>query len=294
MCSRNQYCGTQKAQQIRKVNIRKWIDLLLFSNIFISLCAAAMTAETYVIIHSGIDRVYIAFVFSSTLALYNFPVLITSNFSRENSGRHHWVRVNRKLLVVLCVAGSAASAVLTFFFPLRFILWFIPIGLLALAYFFPQTRLRGITTLKTGVVAFVWACMTAVFPLLLVSDFQLPHSVIAGDGTVLLQNFLFILPLCLIFNVRDIGADREAGIRTMPILYGVPITVMVCTVFFALFAALVISAPSLWEFRNALVISGVLSAGLIMFASTKRGEYYYSLWVDGMILLQAAGVFLLN
>lgn len=271
--------------------LRSILDLFLYSNLFISVCAAAMTAETHLLMHSAINWIYVAFVFSSTLALYNFPVLLPSSFSSEVSGRHDWVCINRKLLVVLFVAGSAVSSVLIFFFPFRFILWFLPVTLLALAYFFPQTRLRGITILKTGVVAFVWTCMTAVLPLLLVSGLQLPRSLMTVDGTIVLQNFLFILPLCLIFNVRDIGADREAGIRTIPVLYGVPVTVFVCTIFFAAFAVLVILAPTLGEFRNGLLISGVLSAGLVTFAATGRGEYYYSLWVDGMILLQAVLLF---
>ena len=268
------------------------LNLFLYSNLFISVCAAAMTAETYLLIHANLNWFYIAFVFFSTLALYNFPVLFTSAFSADGPERHQWVWNHRRLLAVLCFVGSIAAGALSLFFPLKFTGWFIPIGLLALAYFFPQTRLRGITILKTVLVAFVWCCTTTVFPFLLASDFQLPHSLVSGNGTVLLQNFLFILPLCLVFNVRDIEADLRAGIRTIPGLYGVNTTVFLCTIFFALFFVLVILSPALWEYRESLLISGFFAAGLTLFASEKRGEYYYMLGVDGAILLQAILLFI--
>lgn len=272
------------------MKIQKWFDPVLYSNIFISVCAAAMAWQTFFLIHADVNWLFIAFVFSATLALYNFPVFIPENFSAERSERHQWVRTNKKLLVILFLIASAAAGLLSLSFPFKFILWFAPAALLALAYFFPQTQLRGIVLLKTLVVAFVWTCTTALMPLLLISDFQFSEI----SRTVLLENFLFIFPLCLIFNVRDIEGDRQAGVQTIPIIYGVKFTIGVCLAFFVLFSALSFFSSQLHEFRIGLLISAVVSAGLILFASEKRSDYYYSLWVDGMILLQTIVIFLLH
>lgn len=266
----------------------KWIDFFLFSNFFISFCAAAMTAEVYFLVHADINWIYVAFVFSSTLALYNFPVFIREDFSNERSERHRWMHSKRKLLIALFLFASSFSGGLIFFFPMQFIFWFIPVALLAIAYFFPQTQLRGIAVLKTLVVAFVWTCTTAVFPILLNSEFDLSQCLNELSRAVLLQNFLFIFPLCLIFNVRDIETDRQAGVKTLPVLYGVKFTVAVCLISLLLFSVLIALSPSLREERAGLLISAVAASLLILFASEKRSDRYYSLWVDGMILLQAS------
>lgn len=269
---------------------KKALIFFLFSNIFISVCASAMAAETYFLLHAGIDWLFIAFVFSSTLALYNFPIFIPGNFSSQDSERHVWVFANRKLLLLLCLFAAAASGILLLFFPGKFIFWFTPVALLAMAYFFPRTQLRGIAVVKTFVVAFVWTCTTAVFPLLLSSGFD-RYDFNGANGTVLLQNFLFIFPLCLIFNVRDIESDRKAGVRTLPVIYGVKFTIAVCLIFLAAFTGLVIFSSALEDVRTGLLLSGLLSAILILFASEKRSDIYYTFWVDGMILIQATLIF---
>ncbi len=245
-----------------------------------------MTASAFLILHAQVSWLYTSFVFFSTLALYNFPVLIPENFSAESSERHQWVRAHKKPLSALFLFSSSVSGILLFFFSPEFSLWFAPVALLALAYFFPQTQLRGIAGIKTLIVAFVWTCTTAVFPLLLKSGFDL-HAFSGSNVTILLQNFLFIFPLCLLFNVRDIEEDRRVGVRTLPVIYGVKFTVLICQFFLAFFAALVFFSPSLKEVRTGLLLSGLLSAILILFASEKRSDIYYTLWVDGMILLQA-------
>lgn len=245
-----------------------------------------MTASVFLLLHAQVNWFYSAFVFFSTLALYNFPVLIPENFSAESSERHQWIRTNKKLLVALFLFATTVSGTLLFFLSPEFVLWFAPVALLALAYFFPQTQLRGIAVVKTFIVAFVWTCTTAVFPLLLNSGFD-RHCFNGQNGMLLLQNFLFIFPLCLLFNVRDIEEDKRVGVRTLPVIYGVKFTIAVCLIFLAAFLALVILSPSLQDARAGLLLSGLLAAILILFASEKRSDIYYTLWVDGMILLQA-------
>lgn len=269
------------------------LDFFLFSNIFISLCAAAMAAETFFLFQSGINWIYVIFVFSSTMVLYNFPVFTEANFQPEYSPRHRWISENRKTLLILSILGSIPVGISVFFFPMKFLLWFIPIVIIALAYFFPQTQLRSITGVKTFIVAFVWTCVTAVFPLLLISGFDL--SAFVYDNTVIfLQNFLFIFPLCVIYNVRDIDADRKAGVKTFPVVYGLKVTIAVCLISLILFSALVILSPSFRDFKAMLLLSAAVSAALLLFASGKRSDYYYTFWIDGMILLQAGLVILLN
>lgn len=267
------------------VKIKTWAHFLLFSNIFISVCAASMAAGTYLLLNATVNWIFIVFVFSSTLALYNLPVFIPGNFSSGGSERHQWVFAQKKMLMFICLIAAVISGTLLLFFPIKFMFWFAPVAILSVAYFFPQTQLRGIAVVKTIVVAFVWTCTTAVFPLLLNSGFD-RHCFNEPNATILLQNFLFVFPLCLVFNVRDIEADKRVGVRTLPVIYGVKFTIAVCLVFLAVFIALVILSPFLEDAQAGLLLSGLLASFLILYASDKRSDIYYTLWIDGMILVQ--------
>lgn len=195
--------------------------------------------------------------------------------------------------MALFVFSAIATGIIVLFFPLKFTLFFIPVALLAFAYFFPQTQLRRIAGLKSAVVAIVWTCVTAIFPIIFMCDFDSRACLTEMNGIILLQNFLFIFPLCLIFNVRDIAADRKAGVRTLPVLYGEKITIAVCLISLALFSLVVALYPSLREGRSGLLFCAAATGVLMLFASKNRSDYYYSLGIDGMILLQA-GITLLK
>ena len=251
-----------------------------------------MTAEAYFLVHAEINWFYISFVFFSTLVLYSFPTFTETNFSPEYSERHKWISEHKKLLLVFSVIGVLVCGTLTFFFPFKFILSFAPVALIAFAYFFPQTHLRSIAGLKAGIVALVWTCVTAIYPLLLVFNLDMSGTFENSNVTVMILNFLFIFPLCVIYNVRDIEADRKAGVKTFPVIYGTKATIAVCMFSLVLFSALVIISADDIEIKLILLLSAAASAVFLFFASEKRSDYYYSFWIDGMIVLQAILVIL--
>jgi 4-hydroxybenzoate polyprenyltransferase len=264
------------------------LDFFLYSNLFISLCAAAMAAETFLLLHSEINWLYVVFAFSSTLVYYDLPSLFFAEktFSESESTRLKWIYGNQKTLFVLLIGGIIVSAAMLFFFPLRFVPGFVPIGLIALAYFFPQTGLRKIMGLKAGVIALVWTGVTAIYPLLIRSDYDIQKLFTGENKFIVLQNFFFMFPLCVIFNVRDIEADKKAGVKTFASVYGTEKTIIICILSLFIFSALVYYC---WKFSieaNLLFTSSIISAIFILRATPDRNDYYYSLWIDGMILLQ--------
>ncbi|MFI5164124.1 MAG: hypothetical protein ACHQHP_02635 [Bacteroidia bacterium] len=267
-------------------------DLFLYSNIFISFCAAAITIETYLLRIAEINWMYVSFVFFSTLVFYDFPSLFFAGeaFSADESERHIWIKENKKFLGFFLALGSIGVAVTAFFFPMKFILSFIPTAIIAFAYFFPQTRLRSIAGLKAGVIAFVWTAVSCIYPMLLhsfpESDFN--NFFYGYNGLLMAQRFFFMLPLCIIFNVRDMEADRSAGIRTIPLAYGISVTKVICLVSLFLFTAF-LRFP-FGKIEIVLIVSAIVSAIFILGASRSRSEYFYSFWIDGMILLQAGVV----
>ncbi|MBI4930937.1 MAG: hypothetical protein HY841_09260 [Bacteroidetes bacterium] len=263
------------------MKIKKWADFLLYSNLFISFCAGAMTIETYFLIHSEINWLYILFVCASTFALYNFQRLFyTAKASGDSkSERHHWIFENKKPLMILSAIALVGIAIIIFSFPLNFILWFLLFGLISLSYFLPFTNLRRIPLVKAALVALVWTCITYYFPVLFLS----PSGGGAGGG---LSRFFFLLSLAIAFNIRDIEIDRKSAVKTLPVIYGEMPAKLLCVIFLLIFSALVFLSDYVLKIQIALLFSSLVTVILIFNASESRSEYFYSLWMDGMILLQ--------
>lgn len=263
--------------------LKSFLDFFLYSNIFISLCACAMTVETYLLVHSEINRLYAGFIFSSSVVLYNYPSLFLAG-EDQHSERSKWILENKKIIWLISIPALIATSVLIFFFPLKLILWFVPVSVLSFAYFLPITNLRAIPVLKAVVVALVWTCITFYFPMMFS-----PLSTWRGVGGEI--RFFFLLPLAIAFNIRDIESDRKANVKTLLVIYGVRVTKILCLVFLFIFSALVLFAPHVpivigMKIKISLLISAVVTSVLILFSSELRSEYFYSLWMDGMILLQ--------
>jgi 4-hydroxybenzoate polyprenyltransferase len=274
--------------------LRRFLDFLLYSNIFISICAAGMSVETYFLVRNEINWAYIAFVFCATLFLYNFPVFVGDGFSAGYSERHFWILGSKKPLAVLTAGALTATSIIAYHFPFKFLLSFIPITIPAFAYFFPQTHVRSVTGSKSFVVAIVWTGMTVVYPILLMSVVDFTQALTLENALIVTQNFFFMLPLCIIFNVRDIEYDRNKGVNSLPVRYGVKKTIVICMLSLAMFVAVAMTLPSLGLARAGLLFSAAITALLISKASENHSDYYYSLWIDGMILLQALLVILFN
>lgn len=268
--------------------MRKYWNFILYSNVFISLCAAAYTMEMYLLARKSIDWYYVFFVFFSTLAFYIFPALQTGNFMNEHSERHTWVRSHTILLRIFFTLSLLAIVLIVLFLSIEFIFVMIPIAIIAFAYFIPQTHIRSIVFLKTTIVAFVWTVITSLFPFLLLFQFNFANFLAEDRWLIVLQNFFFMYPLCLIFNVRDVEADKGVGVSTFVGIYGIHNTILFCTCSLIISFILVyisnFSAIAKW----VIYFSISLSASIIGFASTKRSDHYYSLYIDGMILLQAS------
>jgi len=258
--------------------LKSLLDFFLYSNIFISLCAAAMTVETYLLFHLEINWFYAGFIFSSSVVLYNYPSLFLSG-NEQHSERQRWIFSNKKIIRCISIPALISTSVFIFFFPLKLILWFAPVSVLSFAYFLPITNLRAIPVLKAAVVALVWTCITFYFPLMFS-----PLSIWRGAGGE--ARFFFLLALAIAFNIRDIDIDRNAGIKTLPAIFGIQKTKIACVFFLFVCFALIIFTPCEAAIKSALLLSAITTAALIGFASEKRSEYFYSFWMDGMILLQ--------
>lgn len=272
------------------------MNFLLFTNLFIALAAGLMTLQTQVLLGETprVDAL-VATVFFGTLAVYNLDRLVGSRREDrvDSTRRHRWVRRHRRLLVMMMAAAGVGLAVSLPALPMRVVGALLPLAVMCGAYSLPVLRplpvpfdrLKEIAGLKVFLIAGVWAMATAWLP-------AVESGALAADGAsvllVVLRRFVFVAAIALPFDVRDLSRDAAAGIRTIPMVLGTSGTRRLSLAMLLLFAGL--SAIRLGMDSGdqaALLMSVGPTAAALLALSPHRGDLYYSLLLDGTMLVQS-------
>lgn len=282
-----------QSQQPLANRVRAGIEALLYSSVFISLCAFGLTVETYLLTGNQVSLPMAGFVFLATLFTYNTSSLqrMWRGWRAGEAGQPWNIRHQREL-AVLALLSLAGAVVLYFLFELRINLWFVLVlALISVGYTVPLARnrlkpFRSVPLLKVFLIALVWSAVTVLFPLI--------DAVVALDSPVMLlwlRRFLFILALALLFDIRDYTYDRRTRTLTFPGLLGENYTRLLSLGLLLLYLLLVL----LTEEGAVLVslLSAALVAGLIVWnASEEKPRIYYALLADGAMLVHFAFVYL--
>lgn len=273
--------------------LQSGIEALLYSSVFISLCAFGLTVETYLLTSLPVSLPLAGFVFLATLFTYN-----TGSVQRMWRGwraaedSQSWILRHQRELAVLAVLSLTGAIALFFVYGLRINLWFVlALALISVGYTVPlgsgrAKPFRSIPLLKVFLIALVWSAVTVLFPLI---DAQ---AVLDGQVLLLwLRRFLFILALALLFDIRDYTYDRRTRTLTFPGLLGADKARLLSLALLALYLMLVLQT----EQGPVLVslLSGTLVAALIVWnASEEKPRIYYALLADGAMLVHFAFVYL--
>lgn len=273
----------------------KAIRLLINSNIFISLSAVALTVTTQ--IQLGLNpqwHPYLFLIFFATLFEYNLHRLITilTNSDALNSDKHNWVKDKLKwfyLLMFLSVIGFVISVIEAKF---KVLLTLAPIAVLTLFYSTPLSksakgifRLRQIPFLKIFLISFVWATVTVLLPVI--------HSEKEYNNfhilTMIIERFLFVFAITIPFDVRDMTADQQGGLKTIPLIIGEKKSIYSSIIALILFLAI---AAFHYSITNQLLIICAFAVSFlttIIFLTNEKIRnlplYYYGI-LDGTMLLQ--------
>ncbi|GGK83733.1 UbiA family prenyltransferase [Rufibacter glacialis] len=275
------------------------LNFILYSNVFISLCAMALVWETYLLTGIPISLRLGGIVFFATLFVYNADSLLPYKFNQElaPSPRTKWIQENRLELTFMAV-GSAMCAIFLYWtaiFDLSF--WFLlHLFVVAGLYSVPivpegerYIPLRDIPFLKVFLIAYVWSAITVQLPLM-----EVDRDLFSSDNLILfLRRFLFLFSLTLVFDIRDIYKDKLTNTVTFPTHWGVQNTKKLALV--ALFIyALLLPAGTEPFMRVALALAGLGAAAVVWKAHEYRSQYYFLMLADGMMLVQFLLVWLLT
>lgn len=282
---------------------RSIFNFYLFGNIHIAICAVALAFTTSSVLDLRVRMEWLYVIFGGTLALYSYQRWIGVQ-QKENVNypglQHQWNIRNSRILLALTVAGIVLAAVAVF--SLKKQTWFVLLltAFLSLLYSAPiipsgkkRIRLRDIAGVKIFLVALTWTLVCVWVPVAesyepsLINVFSAEYSYVWKWSLVC---FLLIFALTIPFDIRDIEFDK-CVLRSLPMIYGERRIKKLAM------ALMLLSAFLLWRFEvrithdsfphgwwRGYTLWAIAATVLVSYCTSKRNEYYFAFWVDGMIL----------
>src|ERR1700744_4300791 len=144
---------------------QSFFDFLLFSNIFMSLCAVAQGLVTFYLIGAKPVPAVVALLFTSTLGIYNICILISKPKFPERSPykRIRWFFSHYRLMVTFTIVSLLSLAPLFFLLSIESRILLIFLAVLSFFYGIPiftigeqKFGLRNIPGLKQFLITLVW------------------------------------------------------------------------------------------------------------------------------------------
>lgn len=270
-----------------------------------SLCAVAQGLLTFYLIGSQPIYPVLGLLFTSTLGIYNFSILISKPKLPEKSPyrRIRWFFSHYRLMVTFTIVSLLSLIPLFFLISTASKILLIFLAVLSFGYGLPlftigeqKFGLRNIPGLKLIMITLVWTMSSVLLPIL---ESQASHiaTISMRDTTILIaKRFLFIAALAIPFDIRDLFEDKQLGLKTIPVAWGEKNAYLFCQVLLAGYVVL------LFLFRNngfttdfwALTLTVILTGWLIFKSKWEKNEYYYFFYMDGVLILQYLMVLAFN
>lgn len=283
--------------------LRKAIHYFVFGNFLIAFSAVALThlSQYRQPMETG-DLHLLVFVFFSTLLVYNLNLLAGMKGMRASafrSERHSWIIKHEKFIqafsvlsLIVCIAELTALKKDTLLF------LFVP-GIFALGYALPVPlgngkifRLREVAFVKIFLVAWVWGTFTVGLPFVQQQGFSIIYE--PEHFLQFVSRAVFIFAITIPFDIRDLSYDSDKSVTTIPARLGMERSKTIALLLVVVFVALTMvrfqfgfcAMPEL----IALTLSAIQTAILVWMINQQRKELFYSLWMEGTMLLQWAMV----
>jgi 4-hydroxybenzoate polyprenyltransferase len=264
-------------------HIKRFIDFLLFGNLYIALGAFLLSQCTIIELRLNISYSYSILVFFSTLFIYNLQRVfyITPINSEPISVRRKWISENQKTIIALTMIGLIGTSVSLFYCDTKAILYLSPLCILSIGYFFPSVQLRKFALLKIFILVTVWTATCYIIPILLSSN-----NFSSSNFIYTLSGFCFMAAICLPFDNRDIEIDKKENIQTFAVLFGSRRINLIAFIFSILYFTLLIIIEVDLTILTINSIVFLTSSVLILKNNNPRNEYFYIAGIDGTLILK--------
>lgn len=219
------------------------------------------------------------FAFFGTIVGYNFVKF--DALARANKNK---MRIQLKAIAAFSFASLLIG--IYFYFKLQhstkiIAAFFLILTILYTLPFFPNTKnARNWAGLKIYIVAICWVGVTVVLPILN-SEIAIQQPIFI----IVLQRFLLIFTLILIFEIIDLKTD-DPHLKTVPQQIGVKRTKILGYFLLLIFCGLGFFNSN-FQFLELLLnfVVAIIIALFLYFANENRSKYYTSFWVESIPVL---------
>lgn len=277
------------------------LDFLLFSNIFIALCAVAQAAVTYHLLDAECDKHVLGILFFSTIALYNFSVFMSkpANPKKSPFRRVRWVHAHYQLVITITLISVLSLIALVFFLSTASQVLLFFLGVIAISYNLPlftlgekKFGLRNVPGLKLFLIALIWSLSAVLLPVTELAEHQAIAISVSDTIILIAKRFLFIAAITVPFDIRDLFQDKSYDLKTIPVVVGERKAYLFCQLLLLIYISLLFLFTQNFNADFfALTLTVILTGWLIFKSEWKKNEYYYFLYLDGTMILQFALLF---
>lgn len=255
-------------------NVKQLFYIYVNGSIHVAIAVLCLVLMTYKMFNLTPGFAMLGFAFCGTVAGYNFVKYEALLRTKKPIGSY--VRAIAFLSAV-ALAGSGVCFVLLNRTTQLTALGFLGLTLLYAVPFSKRGNLRNLSGIKIYIVAFCWAGITLLLPLI-EAGVPLHADVFVKFG----QRFLLVIILILIFEIIDLKEDSPQ-LQTVPQKIGVSNTKILNLVLLLLFYFL--------EFFKSFVSPAQLVVNLFLllavalftlFATPERPKYYTLFWVESV------------
>lgn len=270
--------------------MKKAADFFIFSNVYISICAAFFCFFNTELLNLQENDANIgSFIFFSTLSAYNFHRLRGLKSSPAQNPRMEWVKKHYLFSISATLVSLAIAIVLYFHLPNSGIILLLPLTLISIWYAVDLIKqgnfdrpLREVPFLKIFLISFVWVGACLMFPA--VSHYGFTALSSPEIQMLAFAYGIFVFSLTLPFDIRDLRADRKQAILTIPGSIGIKRTKILSILGFLASSALVVvlylKGSIDVEHTIAFLLSCILAIVLVAFSSSRKSEYYFSFLME--------------
>ncbi|HMQ70426.1 MAG TPA: hypothetical protein PKA90_15680 [Ignavibacteria bacterium] len=261
--------------------------IIIFGNIFISVCAVVMSLYTYYTFGTEPDAIYLLFIFFATLTSYSFHWYLTPDVSGP-SPRFDWVDKNKKILFLLFLISISATSMLIYQLRDHFFILAVT-AILTFIYSAakiaekPFVYLRKIIIGKTAYLALIWTFVTAVLPLVISR-----HDINYSEILFILNRFLLIYTICILFDYRDREEDRRNKVKN----FVGQLSRKTLKNFYFFFLGLFFLSAVLMYFNGTgtldmiiILIPGILLLFTFEYSVNTISDYWYYFFLDGLMMM---------
>jgi 4-hydroxybenzoate polyprenyltransferase len=269
--------------------LKRAFDFFVFSSLFIACCAVLMVYQTVALFDVPVSFTVVGFVFFGTVCSYNFHWYLTPPNVGGPTEKVIWNIKNRHLHLGLSVIGLTGAALFTFLL-LEHWFWLAVTAFVTFLYSAPKiphplfSYLRKIAVGKTIFLAFAWAHVTALLPLVL------HHTNLSGAEIWFVVNrFFFIYAICILFDYRDRESDKRDRIRSLITVLSEPgVDIIFWGSMLSFFVSLGLLLPYFSYFTVILLgFPGILLCFLYYPSKKNSSDYLYYFVLDGLMMLSA-------